>query len=168
MLIALFGPSCVGKTTLARALGEHWGWPTRLCGDVVRQRARAVEVELDSLPLDEHALIDADTRDWCRSRDMGVVEGRFLDQVLASGGDIALFEIIAEPSVRGIRWSTRLGNGQGLAMVHASDASDEAFRVRAYGGQGRLRPTFQIDTSTRGIDDCLEELKGWRESLKAD
>lgn len=160
MLIALFGKSSSGKTTLARALASSLALPVRGCGDVVRDRAKLRGVVIDELSQGDHDEIDTETRQWCLTQGAKIVEGRYLDQVLSSVKvPIKLVEITASPAVRALRWADRLSHLQTVDDVAIYDAQDDAFRVRSYSDTARLDRNWAIDTSDRSENACLEELK---------
>lgn len=169
MLIAIFGGSSTGKTTLARALADRTGQDARYCGDVVRSAADQLHLTLDELPAAEHARIDTETLDWCANHSTGIVEGRFLDQVLSPlAKTFCLVEIRADDAVRADRWANRLERAQDTNDIAGYDQEDEAFRVRAYGMQVRLNPNFILETSTLSVDECLERLSAWLSEPKPD
>jgi cytidylate kinase len=78
-VVAIFGPSAVGKSTVARRVAEELGAQVRHCGEeVVRRIARC-----GSISLDGHRDVDEATRRFVEERRASVVvEGRFLDRVL--------------------------------------------------------------------------------------
>jgi cytidylate kinase len=83
LIIAIFGPSCVGKTTLARVLGAKLGIPIRSCGTVLREEAFRLGISLDSISLEVHHRIDAETRNFAeQATGSTIIEGRYLDVVL--------------------------------------------------------------------------------------
>lgn len=169
MLIAIFGSSSTGKTTLARALADRTGRDARYCGDIVQAAANGLQLSLNALPAEEHARIDAETLAWSASHDVGIVEGRFLDQVLSPLAKmICLMEIRADAAVRAERWTNRLGRAQDANDIAHFDQNDEAFRVRNYGLRARLTPNVILETSTLSVDECLERLAAWRSEPKPD
>ena len=160
-LIALFGPSCTGKTTLARALAHDRGLPLRCCGELIKQQAAQRGVDVTGLSQEDHRDIDQGTREWCLSGGVRVVEGRFLDQVLApvwSPATSVLFEISATGIARARRWAERINSIQTLSDVEAFDSDDLGFRVQAYSGVARVQPDWIVDTTDRSIEACLEEI----------
>ena len=169
MLTAIFGRSSVGKTTLVRELARREALDGRYCGDIVRSAAAQLGHPIEDLPLDEHARIDAETRGWCVEHPGGLVEGRFLDQVLSTLEiPFCLIEVVASESVRVERWASRLDRPSSLEDVAAFDRNDDAFRVRAYGGRARVAPNFTLDTSSSSLDECLTRLAAWRREPKLD
>lgn len=165
MLIALFGASSVGKSTLARALSARFQVDLRGCGDIVRERAAAHGGDLAAVSQEEHRQIDDETRVWCQQTGNRIVEGRFLDQVLHGlEVNLILVEITANEQVRMVRWSDRLDSSVSAQDIRSFDQEDAAFRMRAYGEAARLTSNFVLDTSDRTVGSCLEQLvllTGW-------
>jgi cytidylate kinase len=169
VLIAIFGGSSTGKTTLARALADRTGLDARYCGALVRAAEDRLQLSPDALPAAEHDRIDAETLDWSVNQEAGIVEGRFLDHVLSPlKKPICLVEVRAQDSVRADRWATRLGRAQDTNDIAGYEQEDEAFRVRTYGRRARLMPNFILDTSTLSVDACLERLAAWLREPKPD
>lgn len=157
----MFGHSCTGKTTLARALSDRIGLPLRCCGELIKQRAAERGVSIPSLSQEDHGEIDQKTREWCLSGGGRIVEGRFLDQVLApvwSSATSVLIEVSAASAARAQRWTDRIMSTQALSDVEAFDADDLAFRVQAYDGVARVPPDWIVDTTDRSVEACLEEI----------
>src|SRR6266496_1264569 len=99
-VIAIYGPSCSGKTRLSRELSQKLKLRVRHCGKVVEARAVELGVNVDDLPLVEHQLIDADTR-RCAAVDEGlIIEGRYLDAVLGENQDVTFVRLLCDNSVR--------------------------------------------------------------------
>lgn len=165
MLIALFGSSSVGKTTLAQALATQSSVELRGCGDIVRSCAKLRGVPVDAVADGDHRDIDAATREWCAKPGNRIVEGRFLDQVLQSmETPLILIKVVASDEVRGDRWCKRLGQPLEEGQLAAFDDADAAFRLRSYDVTAKLLPDFVLDTSDRSVELCLEELTsltGW-------
>jgi cytidylate kinase len=169
MLIALYGGTSTGKTTLVRALVGRKGMQARFCGDVVRNGARRLEVSIEDLPVSEHGKIDAETLDWCHNCGSGLIEGRFLDQVLLSlVAPLMLVQVEASAAARADRFADRVGRAQNMGDIARYDDEDEAFRVRAYGGRARLTAKFVLDTTALSVDECLERILAWQSELKPD
>src|SRR5260370_13371538 len=79
MVIAIYGASEVGKSTIARLLGQRTGLPVRHCGEAVKERAAELNSSLAALSLDVHQMIDAETRSFVARAPSAIVEGRYLD-----------------------------------------------------------------------------------------
>src|SRR5215510_2480031 len=104
MIFAIFGPSCVGKTTVTRLVAERLKLPLRSCGGVVRDRASALGVSVQAVPDDVHHEIDRETVAWATSNQPCLLDGRFLDQVLAKAKtSVVLIQLTASDSQRHFR-----------------------------------------------------------------
>jgi cytidylate kinase len=79
LAIALFGPSGVGKSTVARRLAGELSAALRQCGEAVSSKI----AENGAITIADHRHIDETTRAFVSQRQTAVVvEGRFLDRVL--------------------------------------------------------------------------------------
>lgn len=159
--IAIFGPSCSGKTTVAKALGERIGLAVRNCGELVRQRAAATGVTPDALTDNEHRKIDAATRNIAKEDDGGIIiEGSFLDHVLAGLDDVWFVKLEASDEERERRHD---GRGSG-GLLSDRDAADERTRERLYQDDVRDRAMCVVDTTGRSVSDVVDELtRQWRD-----
>src|SRR6267142_4762045 len=83
MIIALYGKSTVGKTTVSKLIGQRLSINVRHCGEIVKVRASELAINYWELPKSEHENIDIETQHLAKTL-TGVVlmEGRYLDQVL--------------------------------------------------------------------------------------
>src|SRR5439155_23754104 len=116
------------KTTLAQALQRHLNIPLRSCGEVVKQTAQEMSIPVDSVPDDEHRRIDADTVSWTAGVRDCIVEGRFLDCVLASTTDrVRLIRLVASDNLRCERGSKAAGKPMSLADLRDIDEADRTF-----------------------------------------
>ncbi len=61
IVVAIYGPSCVGKSSLANEFGKRCATQVRHYGDMVRARAAELGGAPQSLPLNIHRVIDTDT-----------------------------------------------------------------------------------------------------------
>jgi cytidylate kinase len=77
MITCLFGSTCTGKTTVARALARQLGLPLRSCGEEIRMRASMLRLSLDNLPSSVHEEVDNESVLWALSNRPCLVEGRF-------------------------------------------------------------------------------------------
>src|SRR4051812_39977227 len=103
--VALFGGSAVGKTVLADRLAKRFGLSVRHCGEIAKQTARQLGCRIGELPFDAHDAIDADTRRTAvaRRNSSMLIEGRYLDLVLADTPHLLLIELTCTASVRAAR-----------------------------------------------------------------
>ena len=163
MIIGIFGPSSTGKTTLSKLIAERLGWPLRSCGEMVKARCRILRVPIDALPADEHCAIDQDTINWVRNlQTQGIVEGRFLDQVLVPVvGLVTLVELHASRTVRLERWQLRIDGKFDFEILDRMDAADGQFRGAMYDGAAPITERQCFDTSRSSPEECAEWLNSW-------
>jgi cytidylate kinase len=155
-VVALFGSSAVGKTTLARHLAALLQWPLRSCGSQVMELARERGLAPDQLPIGDHCKIDNDTLVWIEAQEMCVVDGRFLDIVLSPiSTSVIPIRVTATDLQRQKRLvSMREGHDNPARL----DAQDSELRVKLYSGVGALEPALTIDTTVKAVDVCINEL----------
>ena len=160
MLIALYGESCTGKTTIAAHLGEVSGIEVRHCGRRLAAEAANQGVQARDLDLNAHRRIDQETFDWVSSKKhLAVVEGRFLHYVLVgSPAPTVLVRCTASASLRRERIERRSGIVEGRSDIFLLDREDSEFCGRLYAGV-RPRPfDLFLDTSTASIAECVEKV----------
>lgn len=150
---------------LGAAMAARLDLPFRSCGEVVKSAALAAGIAIDSVPAAEHDRIDQESRDWAAEAEPRLIEGRYLDQVLATTLlGTWLVQLTAPLEVRAERAAQRANASVTLREMTAIDASDEAFRLRHYPGVARLQPTMVLETGGKSESDCLEELlRRWGE-----
>src|SRR5882724_11532812 len=108
LVIALTGQSCVGKTAIARALGERLSFEVIHCGDRVKRRAVELGTTPAALPPTEHGRLDADTRERTLSGSGGlIVEGGFLEYVLHDLLDVHIVRLTCRARERWMRMAAR-------------------------------------------------------------
>ena len=96
-VIALYGGTCVGKTTAAKHLAATLGWNLRDCGHEVVHAAERQGVAVRELPLDVHRSIDAETRLVTSGATDGmIVDGRYLQYVLAGMSVATMVEVTCD------------------------------------------------------------------------
>lgn len=168
MIVALFGGSGTGKTTLAKVLEARLAIPRRSCGNAVRSAAKVLGVSPASLGAQVHRELDADTLAWAGvHRDGGgIVEGRFLDVVLGPlKGCIFCIEVTAATRVRAARLTLRADTFVTEAGVRLFDECDDVLRSRMYPDASRLPVHFRLDTTSKTVEECADlverELQGW-------
>ena len=158
MIIGIFGASCVGKSSAARLLAQRSTLPLRSCGSPVRQAAESLSVSLEELPDAVHRGIDEQTIDWSLRNRPCLVEGRFLDRVLARlSAKPFLIELRATPAVRQSRACSRAGHVVSCEELKRWDQADAVFRERMY-SEPALKPDLSVDTSTCTVQECVDRL----------
>ncbi len=165
MVVGLFGQSCVGKTTLGAALCADLDIRLRSCGELIRDEARQLGVAVADLPDTLHHAVDAATREWLVTSREGIVEGRYLNYVLAASiVRPRLIHLTAPDDVRQKRWQVRAGHACSVEDLRAVDELDTALVKRLYTEQIPLPPEYTVDTSTMSVPDCVHEIRRWMES----
>lgn len=158
MIIGIFGASCVGKSSAARLLAQRRAVPLRPCGSLVRNAAASLKCDPGELPDAIHREIDRQTLDWSLKNEPCLVEGRFLDRVLARlASRPFLIELSATLPVRHSRACSRTGHVVSIHEFELGDQADAAFRRRLYSGP-RLRPDLCIETSNCTVQECVDRL----------
>jgi cytidylate kinase len=158
MIVAFFGPSCVVKTTIARVLQDQLALPLRSCGAAVVERAARVGVPFTDLPDEEHRAVDHDTLSWVVSRQSCLVEGRFLDSVLAPvAGPTILVRLNARVEDRCRRWAARSTPSMSIRLEEL-DRIDDTLRARLYGTSQRIQPVLTLSTSELSVEVCAERV----------
>jgi cytidylate kinase len=162
MIVALWGASATAKTTVAERVAARLGVPLRSCGEEIRRAAQKAVVSLAEAPEALHRSVDDATRDWVRYHALkgAVLEGRFLDQVLAEEPGVVLVRVTCESSVRVQRWVDRAGSAFEKDNLAEHDKADDLFRLRMYDSADKGAALFTLDTSSGGVDKWTEELLG--------
>lgn len=164
MIIALYGRSSSGKTTIVNALKRHMGdCPTRHCGEVVKARAQEFHLLHNALSQDEHREIDARTRTWCEAQHgVAIVEGRYLHCVLSqTSADVRLIELVCSEAAREQRWTKRMGRPLESDELSVMDAADRGFAAKMYRELSPLVPALRVDTTLIGVNECVQQILAW-------
>lgn len=159
MIIALFGGSACGKTTLAGIASSELKIPVRHCGKEIREAAAATGYDLSLASDDLHWSVDRQTKDWCTDLEgRGLVEGRFLDQVLSDLPGVTFVELTATDEVRAVRLTERLGRLVSSEEVRQMDEEDDLFRRRMYRAASRAPASHTIHTGGGTAWECGQKL----------
>jgi cytidylate kinase len=158
VIIAIYGKACVGKTTIAAELGRVLSCPVRHCGEAVKQYCRSLGVSPHKLGNEEHAAIDQQTRaSFTGSEGSSVIEGGFLDIVLAGRTEVSFVELTCNDDERATRFVSRVGSG--AEAFHSRNASDAALKMRLYGESPAIAtPDLTLDTSVLTPAQVLEAI----------
>jgi cytidylate kinase len=155
-IIAIFGPTCSGKTEVARSLHRRIGGRLRCCGEEVKEAARLKGVTLDALEKEDHFAVDEMTRRAVRDvQGRLIVEGTFLDSVLRDV-KVPLIKVIATDDERLRRMRQREG-GKGEVYLRARDDQDERVRRSLYTPPVR-EADICIDTTGLTLDQVSDKL----------
>jgi cytidylate kinase len=168
LIVALFGFSCTGKTTLGRRLGDVLGLPFRSCGEVVKDRARSLGIPLQELSYGEHRTVDADTREWVRKNRPCLVEGRYLDYVLSPlRREVILVRLEASGEVRRRREEAKKGLAITAKNLEEQEKADLVFSDHMYSISERLAPSLVLNSSELPVEACVHRIKSLIESFRA-
>jgi cytidylate kinase len=155
-VIALFGPSCVGKTTIAKELANLLSVPVRHCGEIVKRRAHEIGCDPSDLPDSIHREIDEQTRTEIISHSGTIiVEGRFLDCVLADVENANLVELTCSAEERRCR-ATRAGRSGDF--VKLQDQHSTSLREKFY---ARIKPKsafLSLSTESLNPSDAVKRI----------
>jgi cytidylate kinase len=162
MIVCILGPSCVGKSTIARRAAAALELPLRSCGDAVREKAEILGLPIEQLPDDAHRAVDAASVVWALERFGGcLLEGRFLDAVFAAAGVSAtLIELQANRSSRLARARTRYSVlSFSTDDLDRMDAAEAEFRARLFGRVAEYPTRHMLDTSGLTLDECARRVR---------
>jgi cytidylate kinase len=162
MILAIFGGSAVGKTTIAEVIGSRLGLPVRHCGVALRAAAVEEGVAMKNVDHQLHGRVDSDTVAWCerQSPSGGVVEGRFLNRVLAARSDVIFVHLTADLDDRASRLSDRWAQAVTPADVDLEDQADRNFVDKMYSSS----PVGPVDQT---LDTTGGTASQWAEKLES-
>lgn len=160
MIITLYGKSSSGKTTIATALKQRLDCPTRNCGEIVKEKAKSLNVQLSELPEHVHHAIDSETFSWSEAQcGVAIVEGRYLHHVLSkSAVDVRFIEVICDDSVRETRWATRMRRPFSTEDLRSLDSSDRDFIANMYRGLSPRAPELKVNATVATVEGCVQEI----------
>lgn len=163
-LLAIFGASCTGKTSVAKELLTRLNCAGRHCGDEVRALAKQRGLSIPELTLDDHRRLDIETAGWATPTANGVTDGCYLDYVLAGLSNIVFVRLDCEASER----ERRLSNRSGKPMLIIERDRDDAALIRDLYLHSAHPPDHVIDTTSLTIlqtSDRILELLALRGDL---
>lgn len=160
MIVALFGRSGCGKTSLAEIVSSELGIPVRHCGEEIWKAAAAAGVSFSELPDETHRLVDRQSRVWCAAEGAGMrlIEGRFLDHVLAGLPDVAFVRLTASIEERARRLAERVRSSSGDKSIVQIDEEDDLFRRRLYRPAPIRVGGHVLDTGGDDAHECARKL----------
>lgn len=160
IVLAIYGPSCVGKSTLAHELTRQWGVPVRHCGNVVKASATAIGVSPNFLPLELHREIDAETRRLAKlNAGHFVIEGTYLDAVLTEMPQVKFLQLVCDETMRATRFLAK-ASSQTTSSVTLRDRDEEDNRLRRilYGNRPSVKDWMVLDTTHLAPDKMVSAI----------
>jgi cytidylate kinase len=163
IVVALYGRSCSGKSTIARELSQLLNCPIHSAGELVRKRSKELGIPSTKLPLVEHRLIDNGTRTKAKSADASsIVDGSFLDALFYDMEGVYRIELICSDEERRRRFNQKSGC-DGLAQ---RDKDDDELRLALHGARSSsAEATFNTTSKTPG--EVAQEITRWLETKTA-
>lgn len=160
MILAIYGHSGSGKTTVAEIMARRLQLPVRHCGIAVRAAAVEAGASMQSMSFELHRRVDQETVEWCdqHSPNGGIVEGRFLDSVMQAREDIIFIHLFAQQAERARRMAERSGHALTQEEIIAIDAADDEFRLPMY-GEARSEASLLLDTTGGQASQWAEKLE---------
>jgi cytidylate kinase len=166
-ILAIYGQSCVGKTSVTNELGRILDLPVRHCGEIIKRRAQELGINPSELSPLDHQAIDKETRAMAIiAQTTTIIEGGFLDIVLAGLDNVHFIHLICDQRVRESRYLRRDGDADisGLEIRDAADAAHRAFLSEpSVEAKERI-----IDTSTITVDQVVTRILDWFSEADSD
>jgi len=162
MVIALYGDACVGKTTVAILLGQALNCRVRHCGELIKERSRALSCTADDLPVGEHLILDDETRRIALDANTDIIiEGRFLQYVLYDLGDPVLIHLTCVLEERACRYRLCRRGGS----LATNDAKDVNLCRELYGTRRKQDAALHIDTTGSSAEHVADRITAWLRNL---
>ncbi len=157
IVLAIYGPSSVGKSTLATELGARLQTEVRHCGDILRERATELNIPLHIIPVELHRVLDAETRRHSENPNgILVVEGRYLNIVLFGIPRVKLLRLTCDEVTREHRLLTHLSNRATVATaLRQRDQEDARLRQKLYGDSPQTSEDWMIFDTTHSSPERL-------------
>ena len=161
MIIAIYGKSCAGKSSVARELGKLINAPVRFCSEEVKMRAKQLGCTPMALSLEQHISIDEDTREIAGASDKDIViEGCFLPYVLSNLSDVFWVKLTCNQRNREKRYLDRNPEFKSDIDLTRRDYNDEVLCKKIYGESNEnLCGSFTIDTSNCSVEEIVLLIK---------
>jgi cytidylate kinase len=164
LIIGIFGLTCSGKTSVADALSLDLSYQVRHCGEIIKQLATRDGRSPNDLSSKEHAGADEETRiSATKSRNL-IIDGTFLDVVLADVRNCKLVKLTCDAAVREARYNVRR-SGTSFADRESLDAD---LRQRLYQSIPNRAPDMELDTTSKTADVVAHEIAKWLMTVKLD
>jgi cytidylate kinase len=156
VILAIYGASCSGKTTLSTTLSRQFSFAVRHCGEIVKASATKRQVPPADLSLEDHLAIDHETRRAAVENPNLIIEGCFLNLVLAESASI-LIELRCDREVRDERYRERNSS----IAFQARDDGDLKLRTNLYSEIPGRPPNLSIDTTHLKTEETAMEVTRW-------
>jgi cytidylate kinase len=153
LALAVFGPTAVGKTSVASRLAEALRATRRNCGEEVLRTISA----FGSISIAEHHRIDEETRIFVsRAERPIVVDGRFLHKVLTTSHDVKFVRLRCDIDERARRLQ------RNSIAPSEEDAADARLMTELYGSSSSVPLTIplwmDIDTTDTTPDLVVDTI----------
>ena len=156
--IAIFGPACTGKSTVADEMGKILDCQVRHCGEIIKAKARASGITPRDLSDQDHHKIDLETVKFTEMRELRrIVEGGFLDLVLRNVTNAIFIRLKCDETERRNRYQAK-----GVVIpstLEERDNQDAALKSRLYPGILPITDRIiEITTTDKSPQDTAVEI----------
>jgi cytidylate kinase len=164
VIIAIYGKSCVGKSTTANALGQLYRIEVRKCGELVKSRAIQLGIDPEQLSHDDHKAIDEETQRLATAGRSVIVEGVFLDRVLSAGTpNLISVELTCSEDERSRRFAQKYAHAK--LDLKQRDVVDCKTAAGLYSSpEAKMQPNVTIDTTSLSPSGVVGALVRWLET----
>jgi cytidylate kinase len=155
LVLGLYGPSCVGKSTLAKEIGKRLGANVRHCGEILKEKSSKLKIPFDPFPIELSRAVDAETRTFAENaNEVRVIEGRYLNIVLFGIPNVRLLRLTCSAIVRDARLRNQVKEVRKKVSIVEQDSSDEHLSKVLYGDS----PPMQHDWMVLDTTECSTEV----------
>jgi len=140
-------------------LAKQLQLPVRHCSEALRDRATHFEYDFSKVPQRVHDEVDEETRAIVATTEGLVVEGRFLDKVLAAANNICSVKLTCNDAERAARLAARFGSTR---RIESEDQADRDTRLLLYGDGGADdSPAMTIATDAVAPEEVAARILAW-------
>lgn len=159
MIIAIYGKSCTGKTSVARCLAKIINAEVRHCSEEIRNLAEKLKCMVNELSQEEHIKIDNETRKIASSfKGTLIIEGIFLSHVLEGLTDVFWVELICNNNERRLRHQIKQGQQKIKTDISERDISDNILRKKLFKEKAPYISNILIIDSTTKSAEAIASL----------
>jgi cytidylate kinase len=159
LVLALYGPTCVGKSTLAQEIGKRLRANVRHCGQILKEKTSQLKIPFDSLPIELNRAVDAETRRFAEDADeIRVIEGRYLNIVLFGIPNVRLLRLKCSDVIRNARFSSQVGKAPNKLSIAEQDSFDKDTSKILYGDSPLTQEDWIVLDTTRYSPETLTEI----------